>query len=73
MEADYRTRPKRSPSFQQGFKNVYGVWTERERFMKGLFSWVGYKSAAVPFCRAPERRAKASGIIGGCGILLETG
>ena len=24
---------------------------ERERFTKGLFSWVGYKSAAIPFTR----------------------
>lgn len=27
---------------------------ERERFMKGLYAWVGYKSAAVPFSRAPR-------------------
>lgn len=27
---------------------------ERERFMKGLFSWVGYKSVAVQFSRKPR-------------------
>lgn len=27
---------------------------ERERFMKGLFSWVGFKSIAVPYCRRPR-------------------
>ncbi len=31
---------------------------ERERFMKGLFSWVGYKSTAIPFCRATRAAGK---------------
>lgn len=31
---------------------------ERERFMKGLFSWVGYKSVAVPYARAPRAAGK---------------
>ncbi len=30
---------------------------EKERFMKGLFSWVGYKSIAVPY----QRAARAAG------------
>ena len=29
---------------------------ERNRFMKGLFAWVGFKTAAVPYAR-PERQA----------------
>jgi glycosyltransferase involved in cell wall biosynthesis len=31
---------------------------ERERFSKGLFSWVGYKSIAVPFTRATRAAGK---------------
>ena len=31
---------------------------ERERFMKGLFSWVGYKSVAVPYARAARAAGK---------------
>ncbi len=27
---------------------------ERERFMKGLFNWIGFKSVAVPFVRQPR-------------------
>ena len=32
---------------------------ERSRFMKGLFAWVGYRSAAVEYVR-PERNAGSS-------------
>lgn len=31
---------------------------ERERFMKGLFNWIGFKSTAVPFVRAPRAAGK---------------
>ena len=27
---------------------------ERERFMKGIFNWIGYKTKAVPFTRTPR-------------------
>ncbi len=32
---------------------------ERDRFMKGLFSWVGYKSVAVPYSRASRVAGKS--------------
>lgn len=33
---------------------------ERNRFMKGLFSWVGFKQIAVYFDRLPRKRGKTS-------------
>ncbi len=33
---------------------------ERNRFMKGLFSWVGYKQTPVYFVREPRERGKTS-------------
>lgn len=33
---------------------------ERNRFMKGLFSWVGYKQTAVMFDRPPRHRGSSS-------------
>ena len=43
---------------------------EQHRFMKGLFAWVGFPSVAVPYDRAPGRRAPPAprnGIGGSCG------
>jgi len=32
---------------------------ERNRFMKGLFAWAGFKSMGVPYTRAPRLRGKS--------------
>ena len=41
---------------------------ERNRFMKGLFAWAGFKQAAVLYHREERgRSARPSLIIGGCG------
>lgn len=45
---DYRLLSRRAV-------NAVLALPEHERFMKGLFTWVGYKSVAVPFTR--EKRA----------------
>ncbi|MGE3302403.1 MAG: glycosyltransferase family 2 protein [Hyphomonadaceae bacterium] len=33
---------------------------ERQRFMKGLFAWVGFKQAAIPYVVEPRRHGKSS-------------
>lgn len=40
--------------FDHRVANVIRQFPERNRFMKGLFAWVGFKSIAVPYTR-PER------------------
>lgn len=32
---------------------------EQHRFMKGLFAWIGYPQAAVPYCRDPRFRGSS--------------
>jgi polyisoprenyl-phosphate glycosyltransferase len=32
---------------------------ERNRFMKGLFAWVGFKSMGVPYAREPRRKGNS--------------
>src|SRR3546814_2345050 len=34
--------------------NVLNGFTERNRFMKGMFSWVGFRQEAVSYDRAPR-------------------
>ena len=40
--------------------NALQQFEERERFMKGLYAWVGFKSLAVPFDVAERREGKSS-------------
>lgn len=43
--------------------DALGRLPERRRFMKGLFAWVGFRQALIPYARAPRRhgRSKFSG------------
>jgi glycosyltransferase involved in cell wall biosynthesis len=36
------------------------TFPERNRFMKGLFAWVGFKQTGVPFVRPPRTRGKTT-------------
>jgi polyisoprenyl-phosphate glycosyltransferase len=36
------------------------TFPERNRFMKGLFAWVGFKQTGVPFVRPPRRQGKTT-------------
>ena len=40
---------------------------ERNRFMKGLFAWAGFKQAAVEYDRVERETARPSSITGSCG------
>jgi hypothetical protein len=40
---------------------------ERNRFMKGLFAWAGFRAVGVPYERPPAMPAKPSSTTGSCG------
>ncbi len=42
---------------------------ERQRFMKGLFTWVGFRQLSVVYHRDPRHAARRNGTTGDCGIL----
>ena len=49
--------PKNASDFRLVDKKVYEVvrqMTERNRFVRGLFAWVGFKSIGVPMVRPPR-------------------
>jgi dolichol-phosphate mannosyltransferase len=49
--------PENASDFRLGDKKVYmqvRTMTERNRFVRGLFAWVGFKSIGVPMVREPR-------------------
>jgi len=49
--------PKNASDFRLVDKKVYEVvrsMTERNRFVRGLFAWVGFKSVGIPMVRPPR-------------------
>lgn len=49
---DFRLLSRRAVTALNGFR-------ERHRFMKGIFSWIGFTQIAVPYQRAPRERGKS--------------
>ena len=42
---------------------------ENQRFMKGIFSWVGYRTTTIDYVRQPRAAGRPVSMDGGCGIL----
>lgn len=57
------TIPKNASDFRLADRKVYETvrsMTERNRFIRGLFAWVGFKSIGVPMIRPPRFAGKSN-------------